>query len=190
MKHNKLFRLISLLDIFYLIILVFSITSCSAIKYKNACGMPKWKAQLEMIRENDSVLQSYNLRFLDYKIDKKVNNLKEFERIKSDIAKRVFIYRNNILKYDSIANMNQYYSSSIHLLLPTSEMQLALVPRESDNHKLGRPLYYFKKKDLSKIIIRWKFNGKSLSTVCFVSENQGIVFDEILYFMASPKRNS
>lgn len=155
-------------------------------RYKKPADLSIWEAQLLKIMENDSLLRTYNFVLSDYVYDKKVKNMSELERIKSDIAKHNNISSGkNILKFE-----DEDYRIFLNQLLPTSEAQLSLVPEQSDRNTLRNPIYIFKENDLSKVILRWRHNGKLFSTVCLVSEKRGIVFDEILYFMASPKLNN
>lgn len=159
--------------------------------YKKPDNTSKWEAQLRTIKENDSLLRSINLELFDYVFDKKVKDRHELEKIKCAIAKQMFDPKEGCAEFSAASTVGTMANlkSILDQLLPTSSEQLALVSESSNDSKSRRnPVYYFEDDDLSTVKLRWKYKGNIYTTTCLVSERQGIIYDNLLYFTAFPDK--
>lgn len=118
-------------------------------RYRKSKDLFKWEAQLRKIVENDSLLRSCNLTLVDYVFDGDVKDVYELDKIKSDIAEHTFVEKNNSGNNIDDLAIDDYRIFLDHLL-PTSDLQLSLVPKQSNSNSFS-PIYTFQEKDLEPV---------------------------------------
>ena len=157
-------------------------------KYQIPEGIPIWKAQLDKIIENNSLIKQSELEMIGYQYVRKIDSQDELENIRSEmIDNNTFfpVYEDNSGKFTIVEQgMSKYdYNLLLDMLIPDSEYAKTSVPVKSDKSPLSDAVYFFEKNDLGMVDIEWKYKGEILNTTCLVSEKKGIVFDNFLYFI-------
>lgn len=157
-------------------------------KYQTPESIPIWKAQLDKIIENNSLIKQSELEMIEYQYVRKIDSQDELRKIKSEmIENNTFfpVYENNSGKFMIIEQgMSKYdYNLLLDMIMPDTEYAKNSMPVKSDGSPLSDAVYFFEKNDLSIVNLEWKYKGKKLNTICLVSEKKGIVFDNFLYFI-------
>lgn len=142
--------------------------------YKVPNGSSIWEAQLNKIKEDDTLLKSSDIILVNYKYVKTIKNEEELRSIKSDMANKQIIfpsYKDNSYNLSTISmeeSKKNEYIDFLNKLIPVSEIK----------HNLGI------------VEIEWKYKGRVFNTLCFVSEKKGAIYDNILYFVVSPSETT
>ncbi len=157
-------------------------------KFKISEDIPIWKAQLNKIIENNSLIKQSELEIIDYQYVMDIDSQDELETIKSEmIDNNTFfpLYGDNSAEFTVVEGgvSKSDYKFLLDMLLPNSEYAKNLVPVKSDKSPLSDAVYFFEKNDLGMVNLEWKYKGKVLNTICLVSEKKGIIFDNFLYFI-------
>ncbi len=155
-------------------------------KYKISEGIPIWKQQLNMVIENNSLIRQSELELIGYEYDRKINDQNELGKIKSEIinSNTFFpVYEVNSERFTIVKKEISEYDLFLDMVIPNSEYAKTSIPVKSDKSPLSDAVYFFKENDLSLINLKWKYKNEILNTICLVSEKQGIVFDNFLYFI-------
>jgi hypothetical protein len=142
---------------------------------------PVWEAQLKKLSENDTLISKQGLEFVDYKYVGHINNLPELEEVKLYMIDNFTLFPSNINPSDGIYISERISKSEFRELL-----NLILPSSENDKSGLSDATYVFQENDMGKVLLRWKYRGKEITTLCLVSEKKGIIYDNFLYFISFP----
>lgn len=148
-----------------------------------------WECQLNGIKEmSDSILQPSDIKLTGYTFNKEINNAQEFENIQIEMTHMPILVKNSmdiyyVMEPDSASFLE--FRIALKFLMPATEGEYLLV-----NYMLPydgfKSTYQFKSRDLSEITLHWLVKGKKIDTKCLVSKEKGIIYDNFLYFIASP----
>lgn len=148
-----------------------------------------WECQLNGIKEmSDSILQPSGIKLTGYTFNKEINDAQEFENIQIEITQMPILVKNSmdiyyIMKPDSDSFLE--FRIALKLLMPATEGEYLLV-----NYILPydgfKSTYKFKQEDLSEVTLHWLAKGEKIDTKCLVSKEKGIIYDNFLFFIASP----
>ncbi len=162
-------------------------------KHKAVDGEIIWQAQLDKIKEHTYSSGQNNIKMLSYNYIKRVNDITELDKIKAEIVNKCTFFP----KYlnDDFGNFtisNDVFDKDetkylLDILVPTTVSAKSLVAKGKDNSQVSEPIYLFKENDLGVVNICWDYFGEKFETICIVSENKGIVYDNFLYFLGFPQ---
>ncbi|HLP06357.1 MAG TPA: hypothetical protein VK152_13110 [Paludibacter sp.] len=156
--------------------------------YEAPRGASIWKAQLNKIIENDSLLTKDELELLNFDYVGKINNIQELEKIKLDIANYTTIlpvYENNGFTMNDYSGKKEYIKELLDVIIPLTNEDRANIHKKYSNSLTANVIYDFEQNDLGVVNIEWKYKGANIITKCLVSEKKGIVYDNFLYFICA-----
>jgi hypothetical protein len=140
----------------------------------------EWEKQLSLIMADD---RAGDLKLKGFKRVKRIGNIKQLERAKSEIIKNALFFTTNLWgKQNQVPTEEMQKSMRLVLdkLIPTSKDLVA--PKGTK----GLPSrYLFEAKDMSTVELEWIYWGIPLKTIALVSDKQGVVYDYLLYFTAT-----
>jgi hypothetical protein len=150
-------------------------------------GMHAWEAQLNKLYDDERFEKS-GLELSGYRYMRDIETKDQLEALK-DTVLNDFRY---IPSYGESSGRFMIHETkkskeSIRLFLdgimPTSEQQKAMLNVSKDGSPVSDAVYLFKKGDAGLIKLEWDYREEKLNTLCIVSKRQGIIYDNLLYFI-------
>jgi hypothetical protein len=159
-------------------------------KYKMPKGLAIWEAQLNKVIEMDPNMVRDGLKMIRYEYIRQIATIKDLESVKTELKNdnSLFIVYKDNSSHFSISESKEYaanYSIFLDSLIPTSESMLQLTRAKGDTSLLAKAAYIFEKNDIGVVNLVWEYKGKTLNTLCLVSNKKGIVYDKFLFFICT-----
>lgn len=154
--------------------------------YNTPEGLQIWEAQLNKTIEMDTNMVRDGLKLIRYEYVRQIASTTDLETVKTELKKdnSLFIVYKGNSSHFSIRENKEFaksYSNLIDSLLPTSAGILKAIRAKGDSSLLAKAAYAFKKKDIGVVNLVWEYNGKTLNTLCLVSNEKGIIYDKFLF---------
>jgi len=145
-----------------------------------------WQRQLELIIENNDRIEKNNLSLINYKYLGKINSIAELEKIKLDIVNNaVFpIYHSpDSFELGNIEDIAPEYIKKEVLDKLIINSKHSIATSTLANRKSNYSQYFFEAGTMSAIKLEWMYKDEILNTIAIVSDKNGIIYDNLLYFV-------
>jgi hypothetical protein len=148
-------------------------------------GMSIWEAQLNKSFSDDRFKKS-GLRLLDYTYSGDISTEQQLEEIKQTLEKNntsVPLYSENTNEFELTA-IRKSKDLRRHIMDAHFKTKKLRGTASKDNIPDSNSAYIFKEDDAGLVKLEWDYKGQKLNTLCIVSKNQGIIYDNFLYFIS------
>lgn len=149
-------------------------------------NVPAWKSQINKLVDNSFLMMDQSGLVLEsYKYIKEIENINEFEEIKSQITSnfRFFPdYEEGMKKFTIKENVFSIEKTGLYI---DQKIKKVVV---QDSTKSSN--YNFKNLEYGILEIKWDFKGDSYITRSIVSDKYGILYDNILTFLCLAKEKT
>jgi hypothetical protein len=146
------------------------------IKCQN--GELKWQKQLSLILKDNDRLKGNDIVLKDFKYTGKIGSIEELEQIKTEIIGNAVlpVYHSpgvfEVCKRNDVSSKE--FKSFLDTLIPTSKSYIV------ETEYLQN---IFEEGDMGTVELEWAYKGNKLNTIALVSDKNGIVYDNLLYFV-------
>jgi len=151
-------------------------------QYDIPYGKRIWEASLDKFIETNLFKKGSKIELIGYKYIRDVKDINDLENIKSNLFDKNALFpekvKMNVFELKSAEETTlgkEWYKDILFNKLPTSKKYLTKVKELSI-----KDYYTFKKGDLKMIELEWKYLGEILHTVCLVSDEEDVIYDNLM----------